>query len=164
MVYLVVGAVLVALALGAWALLAAEPRALARYLRYGAVAALLVLALFFLATGRGIADLPIGGLILFLLRHWIARGLPGIARLGDWLKGTPHARTETRSGDGRSSASSARMTAEEAWQVLGLEPGASRDEIREAHRRLMMKLHPDLGGSTYLASKINAARDLLLDT
>lgn len=57
----------------------------------------------------------------------------------------------------------AQIIPEEAWQVLGLEPGASQDEIHATHRRLMMKLHPDVGGSNYLASKVNTARDVLVD-
>ncbi len=55
------------------------------------------------------------------------------------------------------------MSVEEAYQVLGLEPGAAAQDVITAHRRLMQKLHPDRGGTGYLAARVNQAKDLLLE-
>ncbi|MXQ11102.1 J domain-containing protein [Microvirga makkahensis] len=54
------------------------------------------------------------------------------------------------------------MTKDEAYQILGLQPGASLDEIRHAHRTLIKKLHPDQGGTAYLAARVNQAREVLM--
>ncbi|MGB7285361.1 MAG: DnaJ domain-containing protein, partial [Salaquimonas sp.] len=80
-------------------------------------------------------------------------------RLSGWRENT-----QSNSGSGQAHpASSGSMTKQEAYQVLGLEPGASPAEIRKAWRKLMKSMHPDSGGSEFLAAKINAAKDILLD-
>ena len=58
--------------------------------------------------------------------------------------------------------STAQLSVNEAYAVLGLEPDANKQSILNAHKQLMQKIHPDRGGSSYLAVKINQARDLLI--
>jgi hypothetical protein len=72
-----------------------------------------------------------------------------------------HAQADATAGTGRPPPGG-KMTEEEAYQILGLQPGASAEEIGRAHRALMKKLHPDQGGSTYLAARVNEAKDVLV--
>jgi len=85
-------------------------------------------------------------------------------RRGRTTGGGPHFEGHANPGGGEGDVRRRRpgvMTEEEAYQILGLQPGASAEEVARAHRTLMKKVHPDQGGSTELAARVNAAKDVL---
>lgn len=82
---------------------------------------------------------------------------------GDEWRDRARGENHESSSSSSSSRTGGAMTVEEAYQLLDLEPGASKEEITKRHRDLMKKVHPDHGGSDYLASRINEAKECLLD-
>ena len=109
-------------------------------------------------AGRRLSELSAGEVQALLHEIEAAGDHDSLSLLHAWLdrRGEAHAQ-----GQGGAPASDGRMSEAEALRILGLEPGASPDEIRAAHRRLMRRVHPDLGGSGALAAMINAAKERL---
>ncbi len=114
-------------------------------------------------AGRELAQLDQAELIA-LWRECRAADAQSAAVLEAYLDRTLGAdwREAAGAGGGESAGGAEGMSRQDAYEILGLEPGASDSDIREAHRRLMQKVHPDHGGSNYLAAKINRAKELLL--
>lgn len=117
-------------------------------------------------TGKGLDELSHIDLLAFrqevsgdgeslaLVEAYLDRRMPG------WRDDIEE---ETAAGGGAGGAAGGGpMTRQQAYEILGLSPRAGKAEIRAAHRRLMKRVHPDQGGSTFLAAKINEAKDLLL--
>jgi DnaJ domain len=92
--------------------------------------------------------------------RWI-KYLPILTRFHQQYRQHRSAR-DNSGGSSPNRPNAGKMTTAQAYEVLGLKPDASRDDILQAHRRMMQKVHPDRGGSDYLASQINQAKDTLL--
>ncbi len=137
----------------------ANPRGMAWVLQRLGGIAVLIAAAFLTVRGEWVAALPLA-LMGFGLLGW----MPQLS-LGNSDRGGAGRREDAQGGaDARQRAApgAGKMTEEEAYKILGLQPGASAQDIGQAYRSLMKKLHPDQGGTTYLAARINEAKDVLL--
>jgi hypothetical protein len=109
-----------------------------------------------------LGGLSLAGLLLISGRGPLA--ISGLAMFGPliWQRWRAAHSANAQGPEPAPRRASGAMTVDEAWQVLGLQPGADAASIRAAHRRLMRGAHPDSGGSDWLAARINQARDILL--
>jgi len=128
-----------------------------------------------LATLRGRGGMALLALLILLalLAHnWlvpvlgaagaiVVRSLPYLPRLWPLLERIWIHRQENAAGSGAAGSAMPSSVAE-AYEILGLKPGATKKDVIAAHRRLMQKVHPDRGGSDYLAAQINRAKQILL--
>jgi hypothetical protein len=109
----------------------------------------------FAGSDLAVLDLP---MLRALLADCAAEDPESVPLLEAWLD-----RVQPDWRDGAAPSDDGPLTRAEALAVLGLAEGASEAEIRAAHRRLMRTAHPDQGGTAWLAARLNAARDLLVE-
>jgi hypothetical protein len=142
-----------------WAL--GQPRErLVRGLVWASGGLILATGLFLAFTGR----MGWAAAALSALTPWVMR-LLRLHALWRMVKNSLGGGRRTGNGSGNGSSprpTSGKMTRQEALGVLGLQEGASRDDIQAAYKRLMQRVHPDVGGTEALASRLNQARDTLL--
>jgi len=144
------------------AFLRKSPEVIAQYMRTAALLLLGGVFIFLGVTGHlnGLFAL-LGVLLAFMLRLMplLLNHAPTLHKL--WEKFS-NGKTKSSSNQQNTNATG-NMSKAEAYEVLGLKPNASEDEIITAHRKLIQKNHPDRGGSDYLATKINLAKKILLN-
>jgi hypothetical protein len=150
---------------------ASKGKAWSPYWLLGAVLVGLVLLRFgvnWIVVAAGMVAALLRGLLPLLRLLPLLESVRRAAASRPGAGGGPGASGPGGSGAAPGSSSSAggwrrpeRMTRQEALQVFGLDESATREDVQREYRRLMRQVHPDLGGSSYLAAKINEAKDVL---
>lgn len=149
--------VLCILLFGAKLFVSAETKTLAVLLRRVGGAIVAALALFLLLRGQVVVALAVAGFAIWLFTD--GRFRPAIFDMFSKYSGQPGA----QGSKPNRRAGNAAMSAKQAREILDVPVGASIEVIKKAHHQLMMKVHPDLGGNSFLAAQINRAKEVLLE-